>query len=290
MNITQLKYFKAIAQNDTFMDAANDMNISQSSLSKQLSSLEAEVGVSLIDRSKRKASLTEAGKVFAKDVDSLLNQYQLMIAHMQAFKNDKNCSILKIGSLAFLGQYGLNYKLADFMATQNSEYRLIIEDVEEDILLEGFRNGTYDLIFGRTVPDEMLYDTSVKLEDDELVAVMRSSNPLAKFDSVELQQLINLPMFLTKPYTSIYKICMQFFNKEHLTPTGIFTSRSETIISMIVAQNSVGLLPRKCFDIFQHSGLVALPVKPVIKLPVVIFVGHHRNSPFVQKLINSLLT
>ena len=290
MNITQLEYFKAITQNDTFMDAANDMNISQSSLSKQLSRLEAEVGVALIDRSKRKASLTEAGKIFAKDIDSLLNQYQIMLSHMQTFKKDKNCSILKIGSLAFLGQYGLNYKLADFIASHSNEYRLIIEDVEEDILIEGFRNGTYDLILGRTLPGEIMADSAVKLEDDELVAVMRSSNPLAKFDSVEIPQLTNFPMFLTKPYTSIYKICMQVFEKEHTTPAKISTSRSETIISMIVAQNSVGLLPRKCFNIYQHAGLVALPVKPAIKIPVVIFVGHKRNSPFVQKLINSLLT
>ena len=282
MNITQLKYFKAIIKNETFMDAANEMNISQSSLSKQLSRLESEVGVSLIDRSKRKSSLTEAGKIFAKDVDSLLNQYHVMLSHMQTFKNDKNCSILKIGSLAFLGQYGLNYKLADFLASHNDEYRLIIEDVEEDILLEGFKNGTYDLIMGRTLPEDILADTCIKLEDDELVAVMKSSNLLAKFDSVELSQLINFPMFLTKPYTSIYKICMQIFAKEHLTPAQIYTSRSETIISMIRAQNAVGLLPRKCFDIYQNLGLIALPVKPVIKLPVAIFVGHNRNSPFVQ--------
>ncbi|MBQ6776306.1 MAG: LysR family transcriptional regulator [Synergistaceae bacterium] len=284
MNIAQLKYFRAITQNSTFLDAAESVNISQSSLSKQLNKLEDELGVALIDRSKRSASLTEAGRVFAHDAEEMLRQYHVMLAHMQAFRKSQNA--FKIGSLAFLGQYGLNFKLADF-SQAHPEYNLIIEDVEEDILLEGFRSGTYDIIIGRMLPEDFTCELVEKIADDELVAVMRKSHPLASKNFIELSQIVSTPLFLTKTYTSIYKICMKLFNENKITPLKVFTSRSETIISMISTQNAIGLLPRKGLDIFQHSELTVVPVVPSANIPVMIY-AQNKNSIIVQKLIKAL--
>ena len=273
-------------ENNTFLEAAEEMNISQSSLSKQLNKLESELGVELIDRSKRSASLTQAGKIFAQDCKEILRQYQIMLSHMQAFK--KNNKIFKIGSLAFLGQYGLNFKLADFQSA-HPEFNLIIEDVEEDILLEGFKNGTYEIIIGRVLPPEIVCECSEKIADDELVAVMRKSHPLASKKFINLSEVVSMPLFLTKTYTSIYKICTQLFNENNLTPLKVFTSRSETIISMIFTQNAVGLLPRKSINIFQHSEITIVPIKPSAKIPVMIY-SKNKNSPIFQKLIKALKT
>ena len=284
MNIEQLKYFQAITEHKTFLEAADEMSISQSSLSRHLIKLENELGVNLIDRSKRSASLTEAGKIFAKDVEILLAQYKTMLSNIQPFKNHNT---LKIGSLAFLGQYGLNYKLADFVEA-HKELKISVEDVEEDILIEGFREGNYDLIMGRTLPDDIKAECSVKLPDDELVAVMKSSNPLAKKKFINLKQIMSKSLFLTKSYTSIYKICQKIFAEHNLTPAKVSTSRSETIISMIIAQNAIGLLPRKCFYIYQHSGLVAIPIEPVIKIPVMIFIKRKNILRLAGDLIKLL--
>lgn len=284
LNVNQLKYFLAVNENKTFLDAADEMNISQSSLSKQLSKLEKELGVELIDRSKRSASLTKAGKVFLNDAEKILSQYEIMLAHMQAFKT--NCEIFRIGSLAFLGQYGLNFKLANFNKA-HPEFNISVEDVEEDILLENFKNGNFDLIIGRTLPPEISCGYSEKIADDELVAVMRKSHPLASKKFIELSQVVSMPMYLTKTYTSIYKICMKLFDENNLIPSKIFTSRSETIISMISTQNAVGLLPRKGLDIFEHSDITVVSVVPSAKIPVMIY-ARDKNSLILQNLIAAL--
>ncbi|MBR1486731.1 MAG: LysR family transcriptional regulator, partial [Synergistaceae bacterium] len=239
----------------------------------------------LIDRSKRSASLTKAGKVFLNDAKKILQQYQIMLSHMQDFKN-KSGEIFKIGSLAFLGQYRLNFKIADFIAAHKN-YNIIVEDVEEDILLENFKNGLYDLIIGRTLPSEIPYAYSEKILDDELVAVMRKSHPLAAKKFLKLSEVVSMPLFLTKTYTSIYKICMQLFEENNLVPSNIFTSRSETIISMISTQNAVGLLPRRGLDIFQHSDITVVPVVPSAKIPVMIY-ARDKNSVIIKKLIAAL--
>ena len=284
MNIAQLKYFLAITEHDTFLEAADEMNISQSSLSKQLGRLEAELGVELIDRSKRSSSLTEAGKVFLKEAEKILNQYQIMLSHMKTFQ--KNNGAFRIGSLAFLGQYGLNFKIAEFIAA-HPEYSIAVEDVEEDILLEGFKNGNYDLIIGRTLPPEIFCDYSEKIADDELIAVMRKSHPLASKKFIELSQIISMPLYLTKTYTSIYKICVGLFEENNLAPSKVFTSRSETIISMISTQNAVGLLPRHGLDIFQHSDITVVPVVPSAKIPVMIY-ARDKNSLIVKDLMKAI--
>ena len=56
MTFEQLQYFISIVDHDTFFDAAEDLHISQSSLSKQIMRLERELGLKLFDRSRRKAA------------------------------------------------------------------------------------------------------------------------------------------------------------------------------------------------------------------------------------------
>ncbi len=64
MEIRQVQYFLAIVRVGSFSEAAEDLYVSQSWLSKQMISLEKELGCVLFDRSKRQIVITEAGQVF----------------------------------------------------------------------------------------------------------------------------------------------------------------------------------------------------------------------------------
>ena len=57
MTFDQIQYFIAIAECNTYFDAAEELNISQSALSKQIIKLEKELGVALLDRSPRRRDL-----------------------------------------------------------------------------------------------------------------------------------------------------------------------------------------------------------------------------------------
>ena len=66
MELKQIRYFLAIVEVGSFSVAADELYISQSSLSKQISALEKELGVRLFDRSKRQIALTAAGEACLK--------------------------------------------------------------------------------------------------------------------------------------------------------------------------------------------------------------------------------
>ena len=67
MTFDQLDFFISVAETDTFLNAAEKLHISQSSLSKQIQKLENELDIKLLDRSKRSATLTKAGAAFYQE-------------------------------------------------------------------------------------------------------------------------------------------------------------------------------------------------------------------------------
>ena len=107
MTFEQLSYFIAIVENDTFFDAACEMNISQSSLSKQIMKLEKELDLTLFDRTTRSATLTQAGEFFYNEAKQLIKHYNLTLENIENFKSLHE-NKLHIAVLPIQTQYNLN--------------------------------------------------------------------------------------------------------------------------------------------------------------------------------------
>ena len=73
MNLNQLYYFKTVAKLQHFRNAADELNISQPSLSQAISNLENELGTYLFERHGRNVKLTKYGKLYLEYVEEALN-------------------------------------------------------------------------------------------------------------------------------------------------------------------------------------------------------------------------
>ena len=93
MNLNQLKYFLAIVKTGSFSNAADDMYISQSSMSKQIKALETELGIDLFKREHSKVYLTDIGAEFAKYAESTVKQHNDMLLYLDEFATKKSNTI-----------------------------------------------------------------------------------------------------------------------------------------------------------------------------------------------------
>ncbi|WP_288622848.1 LysR family transcriptional regulator [uncultured Streptococcus sp.] len=98
MELNQVKEFIALTKTENYLEAAENLFISQSSLSKHIKSLEAELGTTLFDRTTRQVKLNEVGKVFLKYTQQLIDvRYQCNTALINL--KDAEEQSLTIGSI-----------------------------------------------------------------------------------------------------------------------------------------------------------------------------------------------
>lgn len=268
MTFEQLSYFIAIVENDTFFDAACEMNISQSSLSKQIMKLEKELDLTLFDRTTRSATLTQAGEFFYNESKQLIEHYKLTLENIQIFKSLHE-NKLHIAVLPIQTQYNLNALFNSFRK-ENPDIELQITEVEDDRLIEGISKNEYDLIIAReTMFDKSKFKT-YPLAKDELIVAISSEHKLSQRDKLTLNDIKNENFILMNPYTSIYKLCINKLKENNIDANIIRTARTESIIGSVAINEGISLLPKSNFEVFHQKNINTISLKPQIALSVVL--------------------
>ena len=268
MTFEQLSYFIAIVENDTFFDAACEMNISQSSLSKQIMKLEKELDLTLFDRTTRSATLTQAGEFFYNEAKQLIENYKLTLENIQNFKSLHE-NKLHIAVLPIQTQYNLNALFNSFRK-ENPDIKLQITEVEDDRLIEGISKNEYDLIIAReTMFDKSQFKT-YPLAKDELIVAISSEHKLSQRDKLTFDDIKNENFILMNPYTSIYKLCINKLKENNIDANIIRTARTESIIGSVAINEGISLLPKSNFEVFHQKNINTISLEPQIALSVVL--------------------
>lgn len=110
---SMLAAFDAAARTGSFTAAAKELALTQGAISRQVNALELQISVNLFHRHKQNISLTEAGKTYAKEVNSALSH--IRSATLNLMTNPEG-GILNIAILPMFGSRWLMPRLADFLA------------------------------------------------------------------------------------------------------------------------------------------------------------------------------
>lgn len=259
MTFEQLDCFIHAVQEKTFFDAAETLHITQSSLSKQIKKLEAELNIQLFDRSRRSASLTPAGEFFYPEARKLVLQYQHTIDKMKEF-NASFSSSLCVGTLPVLSQYGLTSIFHQFTAS-HPEISLSLLEVEEPELMSGFENGRFDCIIARKSMLIGSHYAFVPLALDTLSVMLPLSHPLAEETEISLNMISREKFILMHSYTSIHQLCLKLFENAKIHPCILRTARLESIISAVETGEGISLFAQSNFSLFHHTNIVSIPLK-----------------------------
>ena len=200
MELHQLEYFVAVAEEASFTRAAGRVHVAQPGVSAQVRRLESELGQQLLDRSGRSVRLTEVGSAvlpFARAALDAVANARLAVDDLAGLVRGQ----VTVGMVSGCALPVLAELLAGFHDRHPGVAIALVED-NSDRLVERLRDGRLDLaLIGWAEPAPADID-SVVLVDEELVAAVAPGHPLAgagagagaAVGAVTIRQLRDLPL------------------------------------------------------------------------------------------------
>ena len=191
ISIRQLEVFVATAEYCSFTKAAEDLHLTQSTVSMHIRTLEEVLGVCLIERGARKRNiLTEEGKrvyLIAKDI---LSRAEALVEHQMVGEEE----VLRIGTSTVPAQYLLPKLLSSFLK-KHVRVKYILRRGDSEHVLQYLRNGEIRIgLTGYKNSDRSL--VFQEIARDRLVLITENSETFRSFQKVgkKGQDLLSLPM------------------------------------------------------------------------------------------------
>ena len=177
MELHQLEYFVAVAEEASFTRAASRVHVAQPGVSAQVRRLESELGQQLLDRSGRSVRLTEVGSAvlpFARAALDAVANARLAVDDLAGLVRGQ----VTVGMVSGCALPALAELLAGFHDRHPGVAIALVED-NSDRLVDRLRDGRLDLALIGWAEQTPADIDSVVLVDEELVAVVAPGHPLA---------------------------------------------------------------------------------------------------------------
>ena len=146
MELRHLRYFLAVADYGGLRHAANNLNVAQPAVSRQIKDLEAELGFDLLRREGRGVVLTDAGKVFAEEVRALLERTAGAVEKAQRVAEGRGGN-LKVGLLENASWAGPLPRALNRFARNYPDIQLEVVPLSSIAQIEAVRDGGLDAGF-----------------------------------------------------------------------------------------------------------------------------------------------
>lgn len=236
MNLNQLYYFRKLAELEHYTKAAKELYITQPSLSDSISQLEQELGVPLFQREGRRIKITKYGKDFYHYVCACLHQLEIGISNAKEFSGEVGGTI-DIGCIPTLIGDFLPNAISGYNAEKNSKAKFNVYHGMTLSVIEGVKNGTYDLGFCSKVDYEPCL-AFVPILSQEIILIVNKDHPLANTSYLELNQaVIQYPSVTYRESLPIGKAVRKLLTCS--TKNISFSFDDEITIGGYVCQNSV---------------------------------------------------
>ena len=178
MNLRQLRYLVALADERHFTRAAAREHVAQPALSQQIRSLESELGMALVERTTRKVAMTQAGELLVARARRALGELDAAQAELQSLAGVQS-GRLSVGALHTMGPVDLSLLLARFHERYPA-IELIVREQSSEELATMLRDDEIDLAFLSVTERVQRPGLTLRpLVSEELVVVLATGHRLA---------------------------------------------------------------------------------------------------------------
>lgn len=286
MELRTMRYFLEVARKENMSKAAEVLHVTQPTLSKQLKALEEELGKKLFIRHSFSIQLTEEGRLLKKRAEDLVSMADKISDEFRSL-NDITGGDIYLG-LAESYQVKFLARTIRFCKEKYPNIKYHITSGGTDQVLEILDKGLIDFAVLVETPNYAKYNAIEFPEADVWGVVMPSYSPLARKESIEIDDLIGVPLFCSNQSweKDIPRWCGSRINE--LLLEGSFQLAYNA--SVFVKEGLGYLLTFKhLIGTGQESGLSFRPLKP--KLENKMYLIWHREqvlSPIAQKFLQEI--
>lgn len=274
LNFQVLTYFLAIANEESITAASEVLHVTQPTVSRQISDLEKELGVTLFERGSRKITLTNEGILFkrrAEEILSLINKTEKEITQ----ETEELEGSITLG--------GGELRAVDFLTTKMAQFQKLHPKVVFD-----FQTTTSDII--KEQMDKGLMDIGLLLEPIEIdrynyfrlsvkenwCAMVPFTSPLAEKKKITPSDLLNEKLIL--PRRSIVKNELSSWFRTDITKLNIVAIHNLNSNSAVMVSKGIGIsLSIETEIIKNYPDIKVIPLEPELTARTV--VAWKKNIP-----------
>ena len=256
MEVRQLRYLVALAEELNFTRAAAREHIAQPALSQQIRRLEQETGLALVQRSTRRLALTEAGSLLVGRARRILAELEAAQDEIRALRGVE-AGRVTVGTMHTMGPIDVSLVLAEFHA-RHPAVELTVREQSSEELAEMLRLDELDLAFLSVTERVESHGLALQLlVNEELVAVLPRGHRLAGRSALVMDDL-RLERFISyRPGSRLRELLLAAGHHAGFEPQVKLESNESARIRRLVAREmGVAILPRS--DAEGHSDEVAV--------------------------------
>jgi DNA-binding transcriptional LysR family regulator len=260
MDLRQLRYFIAVAEERSFTVAARRLNLSQPPLSQQIQALEATLGTTLLYRTSRRVELTQAGEALLTRARAIQQQIKLTEDEVRSIGAGL-VGTLDVGATGSI----LRGRLADLLAAYRKEapsVKMTVHEQAPALQIAALLNRTTNISLNRSMPTEDALSSELAWPE-EVVVAMPKDHPLARRKRVALGDLASEDHIVLQPESSqfardIQKCCI---DAGFLPRVSQQVVDAQSVPSLIAAGFGVALVPQSIAR-FTTDDIAFRPIRP----------------------------
>jgi DNA-binding transcriptional LysR family regulator len=288
MELRQLKYFVAVAEESNFSRAAGRMYLSQPALSQQIRKLERELGVVLFHRTKSYVELTEAGRTLLEGARRALVLVE-QAAREAREVGGAEARHLKVG----FPEYANHTPVADALQTFRRRYPYVELEEHETFTLqetlqqiEKLHHGMLDVGFMLKPEEDSVLEQEHVL-NIELVAALPEGHPLADADEIPLKDLSDehLILFSRSFHPRSYDYVVACCRRAGFEPKVVQRKEPQlysgaTTYRMVASGIGVGIVARPVVSGYRQYDVVFKPLKDPAPALQLVAAWRHDDTSF----------
>lgn len=261
----------------SFTKAADALGFTQSSVSQMIASLESELSMKLLTRSRHGIRLTSEGVELYPFIERTIFQYQAMQEKSREIKGLET-GIIRVGTLTSITCHWMPQLIRGFQE-QYPHVQFLFHQGDYTSIPEWIRTGAVD--FGFVSPSAVSDLKMETIREGEMLAILPINHPLASQNTIRLEELVTEPFILLEE--GQYSEPLEAFHTAGLEPDIKYTIHDDfAIMTMVEAGLGVSILAKLMLRRTNYQ-IARLPVNPPIYRTLAIAYKDKDSLPIASK-------